>query len=282
MAQKSGTVKTNQNIKFTLRDTKETKHFVPLTRITKQLFEGKYRKGFVLTFVTQLIVLIFGLLMLKAAAYFLGPVGFGEYYVARRAYSILNFSLLLGLGISLPRYIAHTGIPGEENSEQYTIFLSGLILGTTVLILFSIFAVIFRQEFVRLFYGNVENDHMAISIIMATIGIYYYSLLYAYFRAHLKMLQANLLQILFIALLPLFTIIVSKGSPDRSIGLAGILWFVFSLVVISFLLRNMNAKQIDFSKLKYYTQELVSYGIGRVPGEFAYFGFFCYSNFYCV
>ena len=58
------------------------------------------------TMVTELLVTISGILILKLAASLLGPAGFGEYTLSRRAVGLLYLPLVMGLGIAAPRYIA--------------------------------------------------------------------------------------------------------------------------------------------------------------------------------
>ena len=58
------------------------------------------------TMLTEIMVTISSILLLKLAASLLGPVGFGEYALTRRAIGLLYLPLVMGLGIAAPRYIA--------------------------------------------------------------------------------------------------------------------------------------------------------------------------------
>src|SRR4051812_11527057 len=87
------------------------------------------------TAVTELTVMAAGILLLKLAASFLGPVGFGEYTLTRRAISLMYLPLVLGLGIAAPRYIAiaRTGtVEGYAESAFATATLTAGVLPALV------------------------------------------------------------------------------------------------------------------------------------------------------
>lgn len=48
------------------------------------------------TMLAELAVMVSGVVLLKMAAQFLGPVGFGEYTLSRRAVGLLSLPLLMG------------------------------------------------------------------------------------------------------------------------------------------------------------------------------------------
>jgi O-antigen/teichoic acid export membrane protein len=55
---------------------------------------------------TEILVTLSAILLLKFAASLLGPTGFGEYALSRRAVGLLYLPLVMGLGVAAPRYIA--------------------------------------------------------------------------------------------------------------------------------------------------------------------------------
>ena len=58
------------------------------------------------TMLTEMMVTVAAVLLLKFAASLLGPIGFGEYVLGRRVVSLAYLPLIMGLGIAAPRYIA--------------------------------------------------------------------------------------------------------------------------------------------------------------------------------
>ena len=63
------------------------------------------------------VVLIGNLLTLKLAFLVFGAQGFGEFAIARRAMNLIGFPMLIGLGISLPRFVAIAGTKRNDEAE---------------------------------------------------------------------------------------------------------------------------------------------------------------------
>jgi O-antigen/teichoic acid export membrane protein len=225
------------------------------------------------------MVLLSGLLTLKLTAYLLGTVGFSEYAIARRAISVLNFPLLLGLGIGIPRYIALAGSDDKDVIHQEAYFLGGLAVAAPVIVSFCTVAVALPGSFARLFFGSQEYIYLTLPIVVATVGIYLHTLIYGYFRGHLKMWSANFLQLLNICLAPPVAVILAGWSAARSIAFTGIWWTVTSLCICLWVVFRINARKLSGVLLRRCMNDLLKYGIPRVPGEFAYFGLFAVPIF---
>ena len=225
------------------------------------------------------MVLLSGLLTLKLTACLLGTVGFSEYAIARRAISVLNFPLLLGLGISIPRYIALAGCSDADTIHQQAYFLGGLAVAAPVILSFCTVAVALPGPFARLFFGSQEYSYLTLPIVVATVGLYLHTLLYGYFRGHLRMWSANLLQLLNICLAPPVVVILAGWSAARSIAFTGIWWTAISLCICLWVVLRMNVKNLSGVLLRRCMHDLLSFGIPRVPGEFAYFGLFAVPIF---
>jgi Polysaccharide biosynthesis protein. len=74
------------------------------------------RAQLIWTAMTEALVTLAGVLLLKFAASMLGPMGFGEYALGRRVVSLLFLPLIMGLGVAAPRYIA---IARAQVTDQY-------------------------------------------------------------------------------------------------------------------------------------------------------------------
>ena len=110
------------------------------------------RSDYVITFLTEFIVLVAGVLVYKFAASLSGSNDFSEYAICRRTLSFIQPLIILGLGVGMPRYIAFTS--GESSGKsQGTFFVSGILIGTFVLIPSLFFFNIFSEKFAFLFSG---------------------------------------------------------------------------------------------------------------------------------
>ena len=98
------------------------------------------------TMLTEIMVTISGILLLKFAASLLGPTGFGEYALSRRAVGLLYLPLVMGLGIAAPRYIAiaRAGAMSEfsEGAFATATLTVGLLPAFAVVLLLNLASVV--------------------------------------------------------------------------------------------------------------------------------------------
>ena len=90
------------------------------------------------TLITELSVMAASILLLKLAAQLLGPVGFGEYTLSRRAVGLLYLPLVMGFGIAAPRYVAISragALPGYNARLFAVATLTAGLLPTLIVIL---------------------------------------------------------------------------------------------------------------------------------------------------
>jgi O-antigen/teichoic acid export membrane protein len=243
------------------------------------LLSGEERKSFVFTFVIEFAILIGGLFTLRLTAYLLGTAGFGEYAVARRAINILTFPLLFGLGISLPRYIALSGAGNVETTRHRSYFFAGLAIAAPIILVFGALMLSFPSFFAQLFFGSSTFSYLTLPILLTTIGLYLHTLLYAYFRGHMRMWRANLLQLSNAGVIPPVAVLLSGRKASNSLTLTGLGWIVISVVVFGLIFFHIGIKGLTITILRRSIRDLVAYGLPRVPGEFALFGLFAVPTF---
>lgn len=236
-------------------------------------------QGYVSTFVAQFFILVGGLLTLTLAATLLGSAGFGEYAVARRMLSILTFPLLLGLGISIPRYVALSGTGESGAAHRSAYFLGGLIVAAPMLVLFCAVVLPFRSFFAQLFFGSSRFSHMIMPVVLAVVGLYFHTMVYGYLRGCLSWRPANMLQLFDLGMIPPIAVLLSGSSAAGSIGLIGVGWIVVSLAVGGWAVFGMEVHGLSRGQLKQSIRELVTYGVPRVPAEVGLFGLFAIPTF---
>ncbi len=230
------------------------------------------RKLYSHTFITTLCIFALGAASLKVAADFFGSVGFGEYQIARRGIALVTYPLLMGLGISLPRFIAGDQESGQTEKSAY--LLSGLLIIIVNLGFCGLLVFLFPQEISHLLFGNSKYQGFVMPIYAAVFGLCFYTLVYSHLRGSLKIREANLFQLLSIGLVPMGAIAANGNSPAQSILYTGLIWFVlatFYLVFILFIKEGIPKRRLGlFPQMK----KLIFFGLPRIPGEFALFGLF--------
>jgi O-antigen/teichoic acid export membrane protein len=221
------------------------------------------------TFLTTVIIFALSAASLKVAADFFGSVGFGEYQIARRGIALLTYPLLVGIGVSLPRFIAGTG-PGGDN-QQTDYLTAGLAIIIVNLAACGILLLSFPAEISRIFFGGDAYGKFILPMYTAVAGLCLYTAVYSHLRGNLKIWQANLFQLLCIGLVPI-TAIAFAGDPLLSIIYTGIAWIAFAVLYLA--VGQFAQRRPRLSGILPQTRKLLVFGLPRIPGEFALFGLF--------
>ena len=234
-------------------------------------FKSKINFKILFTFFTSLIIPILMFITIKLAANSMDTNSFGVYNVSRKALSLLSFPLLLGLGISIPRYLS---IHEKSPSISHSLVLTGYFMMCIILISFSFVIILFKAQIAFLIFSDTAYKPLVYPITLSIIGFCIYTLNYSYYRGRLMLNTANVIQILNAGIIPLISILIFNKSLSHILYSMGILWIISS-APHSIIILN---KSIQITKKKYVfiksIKTLFSYGFPRVIGEFAMFGFF--------
>lgn len=230
---------------------------------------GDYSVTYALTFITEIVGLLTSVFVYRLAMGNLGETGFSVFMLARRALSLVVPALLVGLGISVTRFVAMADA-GYKNrsSHAYLVSALGIIaVGLTVFIL-SINAA--PRAFSYAFFGSASFDYLVPSLSLLLIGQMLFSVCYAYFRGRMDMGRANIFE-LCNGLAPLIAVVFwgdSVLSVIRSTGL------ITCVVAGAFLFNALSNAAHRFDVAAAHTKDLLQYGIRRVPGDFAFIALF--------
>jgi len=230
------------------------------------------------TLATEFTVILAQIVAYKLAAHFLGKNGFAEYAVARRAATLISPLPLLGLAVGLPRYIAYSlgqQSMGQSNIGQQSLTRSdapaaaryyGATLRCVVCALILCLAALnfLNQQFAFLFFGDRAYAPLIFPVSLMVLGLCLHSVVYSYFRGHLAMRRANLLQLINLAGIPIFCFATLHQSAARLIFSLGLLWSVVAFAALCF-----TPVQEFVRPARGETRELLRYGVPRLPGEFA-------------
>lgn len=221
------------------------------------------KRDYIITFITEFIVLASGILVYKLAANFLGKDGFSEYALSRRTVSLIQPALLLGLGVGIPRYLAYAHTDSKhKNPDGY--FMSGLIILSLMTLVSALMLIILRDKFAFLLFGSLDYSSLIWPIVLMFSGLVLHSLCYSYFRGRLMMLRANFLQIINLGFIPLVVFLFFSKTTKGVLLATGIIW---CLVSIPFLFSIIIKLQLKETSIWSNAKELLNYGIRRVPGD---------------
>jgi O-antigen/teichoic acid export membrane protein len=237
----------------------------PITKKTQT--RARHFREYMPTFLTEFSILLSQILVFRLAAHYLGKDGFSQYAVARRAVSTLVPLPMLGLQVGLTRYISRSAARCDsEAADRYY----GAALRCVGLSLFlSLIILNLANGYVAfVFFGDREYSPLVLPITMMLSGLVVHSTVYAYFRGHLAMIRANLLQFVNLGLVPLICFLLVHDSAHRILLLLGASWCLVALAGICL----TPAHRIFLSTRTDYF-ELLRYGIQRVPGDFILMAF---------
>ncbi len=226
------------------------------------------KRDYQITFLTEFLVLLSQIVVFKLAASFLANQGFGEYALTRRTISFATPVLLLGMGIGLTRYLAFATADSTKSENSYPYFVCAFLIVTTAVSLFLVALNLFAPEGAYLFFGNKGYQFLILPLSLSILGICFHTLAYSYFRGHLSMLPANLLQFINLGIIPLAVFALPEISVSRLFTVMGLGWIATSGIVIFLISKKSPWKNFSFNQFKDKSKELLSYGLVRLPGDF--------------
>jgi O-antigen/teichoic acid export membrane protein len=220
-------------------------------------------KEYAPTFLTEFAVIGSQIVVYKLAAHFLGKEGFSEYAVARRAISTIYPVALLGFGVGLPRYIAISTKADVAGRRDRFFGATLWCVGVAATILITLINLM-PSSFAYIVYGNASYKALAFPVSLIIGGLIFHAVVYSYFRGHMLMARANVLQFVNLAVVPLlgfYAVSHDVGAVLRRIGLLSI--FVSFLGFLLTPWQKMTANSLAEAKM------LLRYGVPRVAGDFA-------------
>lgn len=219
------------------------------------------KKDFILTFITEFIVILCMLATYKMTDGFFGQKGFTDYSLARRVIAMLQPVFLVGMHITIPRQVAFYLTESKQKSSE--IFLSAVIILFAVSLALMSVLVIFKKQFSQLLFDNISYAKFIFPIALMLAGMTIHSAVYGYFRGMRQMRKANLIQLLMMGIIPLLAISFAAGVAQSFI-ISGILWIIIS---IFFLLVIIFKLQFSFSSVRKNIRDTFNHGAQRLPAD---------------
>lgn len=220
----------------------------------------KKYKNYVVTFGTEMTIMILGFLVFRIANQQFDEYGFSEYSILRRTVSFLLPLMMIGLGVSIPRYISL-----EPNRNSY--FFSGLTwIVLSGILLLGVLG-IGRSFFSDVFFGSKKYVDFIIpmGILLITYGLH--AVIYGFLRGKLNIYLANFIQFINVGVIPLTVLFIAEDVLEL-IFLNAVSLFVSCVIVVFIVFRKYNI--VTSKKLiKEDSIVLLRYGLPRVLGDFA-------------
>ena len=220
------------------------------------------KKDFILTFLTQIIVLLSGLAVFKLAMTQFGDIGFSEFSIVKRNLTYLYTFILIGLGVAVPRYIAKE--IGVKSGNENTVFFSAFCIMIFSLVITAIILLLFQEKISFLLFGNQNYIRFLFPIFMSIVGLSLHSMAYSYYRGKMVFNYSNFLQIINMGFIPLSVFIFSENIEDVFLY-TGLMMSSISLIVLTKIFLSQSFK---VSTVKTFIPKLFTYGLQRVPADF--------------
>jgi O-antigen/teichoic acid export membrane protein len=230
----------------------------------------KLRGPLAWTLLVEGIVVLAGLLTWRIAALHFSVEEFGGYTVARRLMSVTAYPLLLGLGIALPRAIARARSGAADTGEAGDIGAAAVTITLTSLALFAAVVLLLTEPIARLAFGTAEAGVLVIPTLLATVGLTFHTLGYAWHRGRTGWTAANTLQVVALALTPPAAVWLAGSSVPLALTLTGMAWIATGIVGVLVAIGRTPLPTLRGARTA--GLALLTFGFPRVPGEIALFG----------
>ncbi len=232
-------------------------------------------KDIFLTTLTSVVVTLSVVIVTRLLAQGLGPEKFGAYSLARRMLSTIAPFSLLGMDVTITRYVALA----QDRRGQDWYLLNGLLLGVVPGLLILIIGLIFRTPLTLLVFRDTAYTSLFIATLILVVGYSCYIVLYAFYRGSGRMSRANLWQIGVIGLGPVFIAfsLADSGRVDVIIFLLAVLLFCSLIPLGIYTFRAIRHQTVLM--LLPLTREMLEYGLPRVPAGLALAGILAIGPF---
>jgi len=152
---------------------------------------SKFLKDLMTTGVSQVAVVLFGVVLLRIMASTLDQKNFGLFMLIRRWIVVLLPVVTLNLNIGLARYVSF-----DKEKARYYLHIS-LIITTSLTVFTFIVLTLFNKFFAVAFFNSTDYFNFVFLLAFFLIGNMMHFITYSYFRGKMDMNSANVLRLLF-------------------------------------------------------------------------------------
>jgi len=228
------------------------------------------------TGITQFIILVIGVFVLKLLANHISEEGMGAYLIIRRFIGLAFPVITLNLSISIARHI-------QYHKDQANDYLKISIIITTLLMgIIAAFFIIFSNYFTKLLFGNIEYKELIFPMISLLFVSSLQPLFGGYYRGQQRFTLMNVSNLLFWC--------IQIGSLGYLLGIDKWMMLVSRFLVIAsgLILISLVIQYIIIIRSRYFNIDIknidqylrfIKYGIMRLPNGFFLAGIFFFPVF---
>ncbi|HWA41175.1 MAG TPA: lipopolysaccharide biosynthesis protein [Gemmatimonadales bacterium] len=220
-----------------------------------------------MTLATELSVLCASFVLLKVAAAYAGPAGFGEFVVARRLIGWIQLPTLAGMALGLTRSVAMTRARGQGEGEWAYLDAALLVAGTTTTVV-VLALLCFSPVVAQLGMGDRELAGLARAMAPGVAGLVLHAVAYGLLRGRRSMVSANALQAINLGMIPLLAFAIPGLDIARLVLVTGAGQACIAVLVLIAIRRAGPAREPWRAIWQAPARELLRYGVPRIPGEF--------------
>ena len=237
------------------------------TERIRVLGRSRLARDHIMTLGTEFSVTIASILLLKLAAAYAGPAGFGEFVLGRRLISFVSLPALCGMALALARSVAMARGRGRTSAEW--MYLDAAVMVTIVTSATAAAALLFGGRIVAtVAMGGVALTPLARALAPCVAGLIFHGIAYGLLRGRQAMVPANALQAINIGVVPLAVFAVPGLSIAEILCWTGVTQVIIASAAIA-VLRARGPRIAPLPVIwKHAAVEMLRYGTPRVPGEF--------------
>lgn len=241
------------------------------TERVRGLSRSRLARDHVMTFVTEFLVMSCSFLLLKLAAAYAGPSGFGEFVLGRRLIGFVQQPATCGMAVALTRSVAMARA-SKRGTAEWQYLDAALIVTLTTSAVAALVLLLGGQTVASLAMGAAALAPLARALAPGVAGLILHSVAYGLLRGRQTMVSANALQALNLGVVPLAVFAVPGLSVPQILCWIGVTQVVIAGGALVFA-RSRGPRIAPLRQVwNGGAVELLQYGVPRVPGEFALAG----------
>jgi O-antigen/teichoic acid export membrane protein len=223
-----------------------------------------------LTGIVSAVTMVSLIMVTRWLAHSLGPDGFGAYGLARRSLSWITEMTTVPMGIALARYVATTH--SEETRAAYR--RAGILYGLLPNLLLLVLAILAARPLATLLFRDPAYAGLAIATGILVLGMASYSIVFAWYRGIGDMRVANVWQLWTLAVGPALCALAFRDRGHVS-------WIVAAMggVALCGVIPIASWLRVDVSATRARLEELLRYGVPRMPSGIAFGGLLAVGPF---
>ena len=229
----------------------------------------KLTKQFVYVSLFEFINLLFSLYIIKIVSHNFTKLEFSEYNIFKRIISFLLPFLLMGMTISIPKYMA------LNTFEKEKYFISGSLFLISFSTIFILILYLYPNLVSSFLIGEKDQSKLIQIISIVLFGSVLTSICYSYFRGSDIIIKGSIFQFIIATILPTSLIFVVDNIKSYFF-LLGIGYILISVLILSYFFYKISFKNFKISS---YLKETLSFSLKVIPSDFGIATYFFLPSF---